>query len=208
MFYEPKAGPRNGGLPRNPFKAIVAPRPIGWISTRGGLGDNLAPYSFFNAVNDAPMQVMFAGGLKDSITNLRESGVFAVNVVSEAMIHQMNASSESVARGVDEFALAGVEKAECVAIDCPRVALAPATLECRLVHLLELAGENWMAVGEVVGVHIREEYLRNGRFDLALVRPAARLGYMDYAVVGEPFELVRPDELVDPSRRDTPPPRP
>lgn len=194
MFYEPKAGPRYGGLPHNPFKAIVAPRPIGWISTRGTLGDNLAPYSFFNAVNDAPMQVMFAGGMKDSISNLRETGAFAVNVVAESMIAEMNASSESVARGVDEFALAGVEKAECVAIDCPRVAMAPAVLECRLVHLLELAGENWMAVGEVVGVHIREEYLRAGRFDLGLVRPVARLGYMDYAVVREPFELRRPDE--------------
>ncbi|MES2436179.1 MAG: flavin reductase family protein [Pseudomonadota bacterium] len=192
MFYDPKDG---HGLPHNPFKAIVAPRPIGWISTRGPLGDNLAPYSFFNAVNDAPMQVMFAGGMKDSIANLRDSGVFAVNVVAESMISAMNASSERVARGVDEFALAGVEKAECLAIDCPRVALAPATLECRLVHLLELAGENWMAVGEVVGVHIREEYLRDGRFDLALVRPVARLGYKDYAVVGDPFELARPDEL-------------
>lgn len=197
MFYEPKDGhrPKNGGLPYNPFKAIVSPRPIGWISTRGRLGDNLAPYSFFNAVNDAPMQVMFAGGLKDSITNLRETGVFAVNVVAETMMDQMNASSESVARGVDEFALAGVEKAECMTIDCPRVAQAPATLECRVLHLLQLAGENWMAVGEVVGVHIREEYLRAGRFDVALVRPVARLGYKDYAVVGEPFELARPDEL-------------
>ena len=176
-------GPRNGGLPHNPFKAIVAPRPIGWISTRGAMGDNLAPYSFFNAVNDAPMQVMFAGGLKDSISNLRDTGVFAVNVVAEAMVHQMNASSEAVARGVDEFALAGVEKAECVAIDCPRVAQAPATLECRVAHVLELAGENWMAVGDVVGVHIRDAYLRDGRFDLALVRPVARLGYKDYAVI-------------------------
>ena len=192
MFYNPKDG---HGLAHNPFKAIVAPRPIGWISTRGPLGDNLAPYSFFNAVNDAPMQVMFAGGLKDSISNLHDSGVFAVNVVAESMIAEMNASSESVARGVDEFALSGVEKAECVAIDCPRVALAPATLECRLVHLLELASENWMAVGEVVGVHIREDYLRDGRFDLALVRPVARLGYKDYAVVTAPFELARPDEL-------------
>lgn len=194
MFYDPNAGPRNGGLAHNPFKAIVAPRPIGWISTRGSFGDNLAPYSFFNAVNDAPMQVMFAGGMKDSITNLRETGVFAVNVVAESLINQMNASSESVARGVDEFALAGVEKAECVTIDCPRVALAPATMECRLVHLLDLAGENWMAVGAVVGMHIREQYLREGRFDLALVRPVARLGYKDYAVVDAPFELARPDE--------------
>ncbi|GLS88862.1 flavin reductase [Cypionkella aquatica] len=197
MFYQPEKGQghREAGLPHNPFKAIVAPRPIGWISTRGPLGDNLAPYSFFNAVNDAPMQVMFAGGMKDSIANLRDSGVFAVNVVAEAMIHAMNASSEAVARGVDEFALAGVTKAECAVIDCPRVALAPATLECRVVHLLQLAGENWMAVGEVVGVHIRPEYLRDGRFDLELVRPVARLGYKDYAVVSEVFELTRPDEV-------------
>ncbi|MDB5664841.1 flavin reductase family protein [Cypionkella sp.] len=206
MFYDPKNGAgstngglrdartKNGGLAHNPFKAIVAPRPIGWISTRGPLGDNLAPYSFFNAVNDAPMQVMFAGSLKDSIFNLRESGVFAVNVVAESMINAMNASSEAVARGVDEFALAGVEKAECKVIDCPRVAQAPATLECRVAHLLELGGGSWMAVGEVVGVHIREEYLRDGRFDLALVRPVARLGYRDYAVVGAPFELERPDD--------------
>ena len=197
MFYNPNDGdgPRNGGLPFNPFKAIVAPRPIGWISTRGALGDNLAPYSFFNAVNDAPMQVMFAGGLKDSIRNLRDTGVFAVNVVAEAMIDAMNASSETVARGVDEFALAGVEKAECAQIDCPRVALAPATLECRVAHVLELTGENWMVVGDVVGVHIRDAYLRDGRFDLALVRPVARLGYKDYAVITAPFELARPDEL-------------
>lgn len=196
MFYNPNAAddPRNGGLPYNPFKAIVAPRPIGWISTRGPQGDNLAPYSFFNAVNDAPMQVMFAGGLKDSIRNLRDTGVFAVNVVAETMIDAMNASSASVARGVDEFALAGVEKAECVRIDCPRVALAPATLECRVLHVLELGGDGWMAVGAVVGVHIREEYLRDGRFDLALVRPVARLGYKDYAVITAPFELARPDE--------------
>ena len=197
MFYDPNAphGPGNGGLPHNPFKAIVAPRPIGWISTRGALGDNLAPYSFFNAVNDAPMQVMFAGGMKDSIVNLRETGVFAVNMVAEPMIDQMNASSQSVARGVDEFALAGVAKAECVQIDCPRVRLAPATLECRVLHVLELGGDGWMAVGAVVGVHIREEYLHDGRFDLALVRPVARLGYKDYAVVTAPFELARPDEL-------------
>jgi len=196
MFYDPEQGKGHlaQGLAHNPFKAIVAPRPIGWISTRGALGDNLAPYSFFNAVNDAPMQVMFAGGLKDSILNLRDTGVFAVNVVAEAMIGAMNASSESVARGVDEFALAGVEKAECVQIDCPRVALAPATLECRVLHVLELGGEGWMVVGTVVGVHIREDYLRNGRFDLARVRPVARLGYMDYAVVTAPFELARPDE--------------
>ena len=193
MFYEPSAAVKNGGLPHNPFKAIVAPRPIGWISTRSGLGDNLAPYSFFNAVNDAPMQVMFAGSLKDSIINLRETGVFAVNVVAETMIDVMNTSSQAVARDVDEFVLAGVAKAECVAIDCPRVALAPATLECRVAHLLELAGGSWMAVGNVVGVHIREEYLREGRFDLALVRPVARLGYKDYAVVGAPFELARPE---------------
>lgn len=190
MFYEPKNG---HGLRYNPFKAMVAPRPIGWISTRASTGDNLAPYSFFNAVNDAPMQVVFAGPMKDSIRNVQETEVFAVNLVTEAMIDVMNASSAVVAAEVDEFALAGVEKAACAVIDCPRVAGAPATLECRLSRLLQLAGEQWLAVGDVVGVHIREDFLRDGRFDTGAARLVSRLGYRDYAVAKDIFELSRPD---------------
>jgi flavin reductase (DIM6/NTAB) family NADH-FMN oxidoreductase RutF len=192
MFYEPKNG---HGLRHSPFNAIVAPRPIGWISTRAGSGDNLAPYSFFNALAYTPPQVMFAGGLKDSIQNVQETGVFAVNMVQEAMLDVMNATSEALPRGVDEFARAGVEKAECAMIDCPYVAQAPAVLECRLSQIVQLLGpDNWMVIGEVVGIRLRDDCMVNGRFDLALVRPAARLGYRDYAIVTAPFELTRPDD--------------
>ena len=108
MFYSTKSEPKHG-LPHNPFKAIVAPRPIGWISTRTSTGDNLAPYSFFNAVSDAPPQVMFAsGGMKDSATAAKKSGVFCVNFVTQSLLSAMNASSADVGQAVDEFTLAGL----------------------------------------------------------------------------------------------------
>ena len=137
MFYRPEDG---HGLPHSPFHALIAPRPIAWISTRAGSGDNLAPFSFFNAVSSAPPMLMFSGGRSHSVENARESGVFAVNVVEAAAIAQMNATSARLARGVDEFGAAGVAKAECATIDCPRVADAPATLECRVVENLSLPG--------------------------------------------------------------------
>ncbi len=190
MFYRPEEG---HGLPHSPFSAIVAPRPIGWISTRGPLGDNLAPYSFFNAVAYHPPQVIFAGDLADSLRNVQDSGVFAVNVVEEAMMAQMNATSAGVARGVDEFGLAGVEKAECQTIDCPRVARAPATLECVLQEIVTLAGkDNLMAIGRVTGVHIRDDCLTEGRFDAARFGLVTRLGYFDYAILRERVEMKRP----------------
>ena len=192
MFYEPKDG---HGLPHSPFNAIVAPRPIGWISTRGPLGDNLAPYSFFNAVAYTPPQVIFAGDLKDSIRNIQDTGVFATNVVSEPLWHQMNATSAHLPRGTDEFAHAGVARAECVTINCPRVALSPATLECRLQQIVTLeGGMDFLVIGTVTGVHIGDDYLTNGRFDLTRVRPMARLGYKDYAVITDLMALNRPDD--------------
>lgn len=192
MFYHPKDG---HGLSHNPFKAIVSPRPIGWISTRAGSGDNLAPYSFFNALADDPPQVMFAGNLKDSIANLRESGVFAANVVEEAMLETMSATSASLPRGVDEFAHAGVAKAECSTIDCPRVAGAPATLECRMRQIITLQGpDNVMVIGEVTGIHIRDDCVVNGRFDVTRFGITARLGYRDYAVIRTLRSLKRPDD--------------
>jgi flavin reductase (DIM6/NTAB) family NADH-FMN oxidoreductase RutF len=191
MFYRPEQG---HGLPHNPFAAIVAPRPIGWISTRGALGDNLAPYSFFNAVAYLPPQIMFCStGVKDSLVNLRETGVFAVNIVGEAMLQQMNASSATVPRDVDEFALAGVEKTACETIDCARVAAAPATLECVVVQEITLKGrDNFMIIGEVTGVHLRDDCLVNGIFDLTRFNPVARLGYTDYTVVRDVFVVKRP----------------
>ncbi|MGY6412070.1 MAG: flavin reductase family protein [Alkalilacustris sp.] len=199
MFYRPDDG---HGLPHNPFNAVVAPRPIGWISTRGADGsDNLAPYSFFNAVAYVPPQVMFAStsakpdreGTKDSVANIRDTGVFCVNVVGEAARDAMNRSSGPWPREVDEFALAEVARAECETIPCARVADAPASLECRLTEIVRLRGEaNFLVLGEVVGVHLRDDCLVEGRFDVTRFRPLARLGYMDYTTVESVFELRRP----------------
>ncbi|MBI1170683.1 flavin reductase family protein [bacterium] len=190
MFYRPSDG---HGLPHSPFNAIVAPRPIGWISTRGTMGDNLAPYSFFNAVAYTPPQVIFAGDLKDSIRNIQESGVFATNVVSEPLWQVMNATSAHLPRGTDEFLHAGIAKSECTTIDCPRVTLSPATLECRLQQIVTLeGGADFLVIGTVTGVHIRDEYLTEGRFDLTKVRPMTRLGYKDYAVITDLMPLDRP----------------
>jgi flavin reductase (DIM6/NTAB) family NADH-FMN oxidoreductase RutF len=193
MFYRPAEG---HGLPHNPFNAIVTPRPIGWISTRGPQGDNLAPYSFFNAAAYSPPQVTFAStGLKDSVTNIRASRVFAVNIVEAAMLHPMSATSAELPPEVDEFAHAGVARAECTTIPCPRVDGAPATLECELIDIVTLRGrDNFLVIGEVVGIHLRDDCLRDGRFDVTTFHPLARMGYRDYAVVRAVFELKRPNE--------------
>ncbi len=192
MFYRPQDG---HGLPHSPFAAICAPRPIGWISTRGPGGDNLAPYSFFNAVAYAPPQVMFAGDLKDSIRNVQDSGVFAVNLVEAAMMAAMNASSAALPRGVDEFVHAGVAKADCSTIDCPRVDGAPATLECRMLQVITLkGGADFMVIGEVTGVHLRDNCVVNGRFDMTRFGVVSRMGYRDYAIIRDVVTLDRPGE--------------
>lgn len=199
MFYRPEAG---HGLPHNPFNALVAPRPIGWISTRGAQGDNLAPYSFFNAVAYVPPQVMFAStgvkpdrkGTKDSVSQIIESGTFCVNIGTGDMRDQINASSALLPAGQSEFQSAGIESAECNSIDCPRVVRAAAAMECRMTQIVPLAGEtNFMVLGVVTGIHIRDDCIVEGRFD---PRPAggwiARLGYKDFATVTELFEMDRP----------------
>jgi len=201
MFYEPKNG---HGLSHNPFNAIVTPRPIGWISTRDARGiDNLAPYSFFNAVAYVPPQVMFAStaskadqiGTKDSVANIRETGVFCVNIVEYAMRDAMNATSATLGKEVDEFAHAGLDKAACETIACSRVALAPAALECKVTQILTLEGdENYAVFGEVVGVHMRDDCLVDGRFDITTYHPLSRLGYRDYTIIRDLFTLSRPDD--------------
>ncbi|MDJ0825381.1 MAG: flavin reductase family protein [Rhodobacter sp.] len=201
MFYRPEDG---HGLPHNPFNAVVTPRPIGWISSRDDQGrDNLAPYSFFNAVAYVPPQVMFASttakedrdGTKDSVGNIRETGVFCVNVVEYAMREAMNVSSGTYPREVDEFDRAGLQKAECETVACARVAAAPANLECRLTQIVQLPGAaNFVVFGEVTGVHLRDDCLVEGRFDITRFQPLARLGYRDYARVAEVFSLARPDD--------------
>lgn len=199
MFYRPENG---HGLPHNPFNAIIAPRPIGWISTRGADGDNLAPYSFFNAVAYAPPQVMFASttakadrpDMKDSLAHIVESGVFCVNIASAAMKQQMSDSSATLPAGISEFDAAGIASAECDTINCPRVADAPASLECRMTQVQRLAGQaNWLVLGVVTGVHLRDDCIREGRFDLSRDGWLARMGYRDYVAVHEVFELERPE---------------
>ncbi len=196
-FYRPEDG---HGLAHDPFKAIVAPRPIGWISTRARDGRvNLAPYSFFNAVCGRPPIVMFSsGGEKDSVAFARESGEFACNFVSRALADPMNATSAPVARGVSEFALAGLTAAPCREIAAPRVAEAPATLECVVTGITEpltrdgKPSGSHVVFGEVVGVHIDEQFLSDGLFDTRAANPLMRMGYFDYGVLGDVFALNRP----------------
>ncbi len=201
MFYRPQDG---HGLPHNPFNAIVTPRPIGWISSKDVNGvNNLAPYSFFNAVAYVPPQVMFAStgakpdqdGTKDSVANIRATGEFCVNIVSEALKDVMNTTSATLPAGTDEFAAAGLTPVPCETIGCCRVAEAPANLECRMTQIVQLEGEtNYVVFGEVTGVHLRDDCLRDGRFDITTYRPLSRLGYRDYTVIRDLFELARPDD--------------
>ena len=201
MFYRPEDG---HGLKHNPFNAIVTPRPIGWISTRASDGsENLAPYSFFNAVAYVPPQVMFAStsakpdrdGTKDSVANIRETGVFCVNIVEYEMRDAMNETSGPWSREVDEFDKAGIERAACETIACSRVAKAPASLECALTEIVELRGAaNFLVLGEVTGVHMREDCVVDGMFDVLRFQPLTRLGYRDYSRITEVFSLKRPGE--------------
>ncbi|MBO9473527.1 flavin reductase family protein [Shimia sp. R10_1] len=201
MFYQPKDG---HGLPHNPFKAIITPRPIAWVSTQDANGvRNLAPYSFFNGLADNPPQVMFASTGKkddqaegkDSLANIRATEVFCVNIVASDMRDAMNISTDGYGKDVDEFEKAGLEAAECDTIACPRLVGAPASLECRMTQIVPLLGENnFMVIGEVTGVHLRDDCLVDGIFDVTTFRPLARLGYKDYSVVDNTFTLARPGQ--------------
>lgn len=201
MFYRPEDG---HGLPHNPFNALITPRPIGWISTRSSDGvGNLAPYSFFNGIAYEPPQVMFSstgfkpdqGDTKDSLANIRETNVFCVNIVEFSARDAMNASSETLAKGADEFTHAGVVPIECSTINCARVDDTPAALECQLTQIISLPGvNNFVVLGQVTGIHIRDNCLKDGRFDVTTFQPLARLGYRDYSRVADLFELTRPDD--------------
>ncbi len=197
-FYEPGRG---HGLPHDPFKAIVAPRPIGWISSIDNQGHvNLAPYSFYNALGDNPPIVGFSsGGRKDSIRNIEETGEFVANLATKTLAQAMNQTSATVPHDVDEMALAGLTPAPCRIVSAPRVAESPAALECKLlqiVHLHDLNGrplEQYIAIGQVVGVHIANAFLKEGIFDLVAAQPIMRAGYQaDYVEIGAAFKMARP----------------
>ncbi|MBB3560542.1 flavin reductase (DIM6/NTAB) family NADH-FMN oxidoreductase RutF [Rhizobium sp. BK512] len=198
MFYTTDTN--RHGLAHDPFKAIVAPRPIGWIGSKGRDGTlNLAPYSFFNAVADKPKLVMFSSiGHKHSQRNAKETGVFTCNFVSRNLAEKMNLSSAALPYGTSEFEFAGLTPKQAELIDAPYVAGAFAVLECKVTEIIEpktLSGEpteNVFVFGQVVGIHIDEAIISNGRFDEALARPVARMGYMDYCEGSEVFEMFRP----------------
>lgn len=198
MFYTTDRN--DHGLPYDPFKAIVAPRPIGWITSISEKGEiNLAPYSFFNGASSSPPVVCFSSeGRKDSLTFIEQTKEFVCNLATFDLRLPMNQSSGNYPRGVDEMRMAGLEPAPSRLIKPPRVAASPCALECRLLQIVSLSDlkgrplERYVAFGQVVGVHIDERYLKNGRFDIASARPIARCGYNDYAVVDEVFEMVRP----------------
>lgn len=189
-------------LDHDPFKAIVAPRPIGWIGTRNREGTpNLGPYSFFGAVSYRPHMVYFSSeGPKHSYRNALSQGEFTVSLVSEALVQGMNVSSAALPDGADEFAQAGLSIGQSVVTNAPFVAESPAALECVTTHSFELIDRSgnktghFMVFGEVVQTHIRQDFIRNGRYDSAAARPVLRLGYRDYTTVATAWELMRPDD--------------
>ncbi|AET92827.1 hypothetical protein BYI23_C006810 [Burkholderia sp. YI23] len=198
MFYDPAAG---HGLPHDPFKAIVAPRLIGWISTRCANGQsNLAPYSFFGAFGSAPPIIGFSSeGRKDSLRNVEATGEFVWNLATRPLAEQMNLTSATVPAEIDEFELTGLTPVAGHNVSAPRVGESPAALECRLLQVVQLHDlngkptDNWLVLGQVVGVHIQEAYLKDGFFDTRAAQPIMRAGYRaDYAQMGDMFEMHRP----------------
>ena len=196
MFYDTASNTH--GLRHDPVKALVAPRPIGWISTVGRDGSvNLAPYSFFNLVSEHPPYVMFSsGGRKHSQRNAEETGEFVCSLATHGLREAMNKSSANVPYGADEFELAGLIKASSRLVKPPRVAASPVALECRYWQTItpptRAAASYGIVIGEVVGVHIDDRFITDGLVDTVAMQPIARMGYMDYAVVTEKFVMVRP----------------
>jgi len=200
MFYEPSK--RNHGLPHDPFKAIVAPRPIGWISSMSLRGEiNLAPYSYFNGVSSDPPMVMFASeGRKDSVVFIEETKEFVCNLATFELRQQMNTTSGPYPRGVDEMKEAGLEAAPSVLVNVPRVKASPCAMECKWLQTVRLDDadgrptQRHIVFGQVVGIHIDERFIIDGLLDTAAMQPIARAGYHDYFVATPQtkFSLRRP----------------
>ena len=202
MFYQTD---QHHGLPHDPFKSCIVPRPIAWVSSIHPNGSiNLAPYSFFNGVASDPPMVMIAfngyhehGGEKDTLANIKASGEFVVNMVPLALKDAMNTSTAPYAHDIDEMQEAGLHAEDSVLVKPPRVREAPIHLECALHQEIELPcnlqdSVNRMIIGHVLGVHIRDEVLSDGLIDLDRIQPLARLGYMNYTAVDNVFVMRRP----------------
>jgi flavin reductase (DIM6/NTAB) family NADH-FMN oxidoreductase RutF len=202
MFYEPDK--RNHGLKYNPFKALVAPRPIGWISSVDPEGrTNLAPYSMFNIAATEPPCVMFASSLRDDGTAkdsrfcAEATGDFVVNLATYEWRDEINRTSATLPRGESESEAVGLELVPSRLVKSPSVKCSPVHLECIFLRSIELPSErpgtgNFVTFGRVIGIHIDDSLIVDGRVDICRARPIARLGYMDYAVVNEVFEMIAP----------------
>lgn len=200
MHYD--ARKNDHGLPHDPFKAIVAPRPIGWISALSAKGEiNLSPYSFFNGVSGRPPMVMFSSeGKKDALTFITETGEFVCNLVTWNLREAMNKTSFAFPRGVNEMEEAGLAPAPSKFVKPPRVRDAPCALECKLLQIVDLRDldgkeiNSHIVIGQVVGVYIDERFIKNGLLDTAALKPLARGGYNNYSVVESEFAMRRPSE--------------
>lgn len=210
MYFEPERdGMRPAPLTHSVGTALVVPRPIGWISTLDEDGVvNLAPFSFFNMVSGDPPCVMYCpngiksgtDGPKDSLLNVEATGEFVFNLCTDDLKEQMNLTAAHLPRSVDEMAEAGLEAASCNRVKPPRVKASPVALECVHLQTIELPSSasgapNHLVVGQVVGVHIDDDVIVDGRVDIGRLRPLARLGYLDYATIeaGAVFAMWRPD---------------
>ena len=203
MFYKTS---EPHGLPHNPFKSCVVPRPIAWVTSMDAQGVlNLAPFSFFNALTDNPPMIMIAfngyhdhGGEKDTLANIKATREFVVNMVPLALKDAMNTTTAGVAHEVDEIELAGLETAPSELIRPPRVAAVPIHFECEFYSEIELPCNqpdsiNRMIIGSVLGIHISDDVLVDGLIDLGKINPLARLGYMQYTSVQDIFVMTRPE---------------
>ena len=199
-FYRPETG---HGLKHDPFNSIIAPRPIGWVSTQNARGQvNLAPYSFFNAFNYQPPIIGFSSiGFKDSVTNAKESGEFCWNLVTRSQVEAMNQTSAMVSSDTDEFELAGLSKRESTIVNAPHVAGCPVVMECKTSQIVQLQSargekcETWLVLGEVVGVHIMQTLIGDGVYQTTRAEPVMRGGGpADYFGISEAnrFQLFRP----------------
>ena len=200
MFYKPKENP----FKIDPFKSLVFPRPIGWISSVDNNGNaNLAPYSYFNAIADDPPQIMFASSapelplkFKNSLTNILATKEFVVNFATSITRKQMNLSSLDVPKDQDEFMIANLKKRKSKLVKPPSVAASPVNLECKLLKTLKLKSNSkrytTMIIGEVIGIYIKDNFIKNGRVDSVAMRYLARMGYSEYTTVSSKFKMKRP----------------
>jgi flavin reductase (DIM6/NTAB) family NADH-FMN oxidoreductase RutF len=190
-------------LAHDPFNSIIAPRPIGWVSTKSVSGQvNLAPYSFFNAFNYQPPIIGFSSiGYKDSVNNAHESGEFCWNLVTRSLVEAMNETSAMVSSDIDEFELAGLNKRESTIVAVPHVADCPVVMECKTTQIVQLQSargdkcETWLVLGEVVGVHIAKALIEDGVYRTAKAQPVMRGGGpADYFGISEAnrFQIFRP----------------